>query len=163
MSCHPHPLHGVEHVIETTGHPVFATARRLDPEKYAIAEKEFLELETAGVVCRTDSPWASALHMVPKPNGSWRPCGHYRQLNLQTVRDPYPLPNIKNFNARLQGCTVFSKIDLTQAYNQVPMAEKDIQKLAIITPFGLFEFLYMPYGLLNAAQAFQRLMDKTFL
>jgi len=100
--------------------------------------------------------------MVPKPNGSWRPCGDYRRLNLQTVRDRYPLPNIQDFNARLHGCNYFSKIDLVKAYNQIPMSAEDVQKTAIITPFGLFEFLYMPYGLLNAAQSFQRLMDKSF-
>ncbi len=64
---HPHPLNGVEHIIQTTGYPVFASARRLDQEKYAVAEKEFLALEAAGVIPHSDSPWASALHMVPKP------------------------------------------------------------------------------------------------
>jgi hypothetical protein len=63
----PHPLNGVEHIIQTTGYPVFASARRLDPEKYAVAEKEFLALEAAGVIRHSHSPWASALHMVPKP------------------------------------------------------------------------------------------------
>jgi hypothetical protein len=46
---------------------VFVSAWRLDPEKYAVAEKEFLVLEAAGVIRHSDSPWASALHMVPKP------------------------------------------------------------------------------------------------
>jgi hypothetical protein len=158
----PQPLHGVKHQIITTGRPVFAAARRLDPAKHAIAEKEFLSLEAAGIVRRSDSAWASPLHMVPKPDGSWRPCGDYRRLNLQTVHDRYPLPNLQDFNARLHGCTVFSKIDLVKGYHQVPMAVEDICKTAIITPFGLFEFLFMPFGLLNAAQSFQRLMDKIF-
>ncbi len=61
------PFNGVEHIIQTTGYLVFASARRLDPEKYAVAEKEFLALEAAGVIRHSDSPWASALHMVPKP------------------------------------------------------------------------------------------------
>ena len=67
------PLHRVEHTIETSGRPVFAKARRLDPEKLHIAKTEFRELVKAGFIRRSNSPWASPLHMVPKKDGSWRP------------------------------------------------------------------------------------------
>jgi hypothetical protein len=71
-------------------------------------------------------------------------------------------PSIQDFTANLAGCTIFSKIDLVKGYHQVPMAENDIPKTAICTPFGLFEYIFMPFGLKNAAQTFQRLMDKLF-
>jgi hypothetical protein len=100
--------------------------------------------------------------MVPKADGSFRPCGDYRCLNTVTEDDRYPLPSIQDFTANLAGCTVFSKIDLVKGYHQVPMAESDILKTAICTPFGLFEYIFMPFGLKNAAQTFQRLMDKLF-
>ena len=116
-------------------------------------------MEQLGIVRRSDSPWASPLHVVPKADGTWRPCGDYRRLNTVTTDDRYPLPHIQDFNGRLSGMSIFSVVDLVKGFHQIPMAAEDIPKTAIITPFGLFEFLRMPFGLKTAAQAFQRLMD----
>jgi hypothetical protein len=62
-------------------------------------------------------------------------------------------------SAKLVGCTTFSKIDLKKGYYQIPVAAEDMGKTAVITHFGLFEFLQMPFGLHNAGQSFQRLME----
>jgi hypothetical protein len=85
--------------------------------------------------------------MVPKPDGTWRPCGDFRWLNKVTEDNRYPLPHVQDFNQHLDGCNVFSKLDLVSGYHQVPMAAADIPKTAIITPFGLREFVRMPFGL----------------
>jgi Reverse transcriptase (RNA-dependent DNA polymerase) len=156
------PRHGVEHVIETTGQPLHAKARRLDPDKLRATEAEFRALEAAGIIRRSDSAWASPLHMVPKKDGSWRPCGDYRHLNMVTRPDHYPLPSLADFANKLHGCRYFSVVDLVKGYHQIPMAASDIAKMAILTPFGLYEYVYMPFGLRNAAQTFQRLMDRVF-
>ena len=98
--------------------------------------------------------------MVRKSAGSWRPCGDFRRLNTVTQPDRYPVPNMQDLTARLHGSTIFTKLDLKKGYYQVPVNHRDIQKTAVITPFGLYEFLQMPFGLTNAGQTFQRLMDR---
>ena len=116
-------------------------------------------MEAMGVVRRSNSPWSSPLHVVAKADGSWRPCGDYRRLNDVTTPDRYPVPHIQDFSAQLVGTCIYSKVDLVRGYHQIPVHHDDIAKTAVITPFGLYEFLQMPFGLKNAAQAFQRLMD----
>jgi Reverse transcriptase (RNA-dependent DNA polymerase) len=152
--------HDVEHHLVTRGPPIASKFRCLDGEKLAAAKAEFQKMESDGIVRRSTSPWASPLHMVEKADGSWRPCGDFRQLNLVTTADSYPLPNMMDFLTKAEGCTVFSKIDLRKGYYQIPMHTADIGKMAITTPFRLFEFTRMPFGLRNAGCTFQRLTDR---
>ena len=156
---HQKPSHEVTHHIVTNGPPVFAKARRLAPDKLILARNEFEHMLELGIIRQSNSPYASPLHMVEKTDSSWRACGDFRALNNITVPDRYNLPNINDFTSNLFNKNIFSEIDLQKAFHQIPMNDDDISKTAIITPFGLFEYLKMPFGLRNSAQTFQRFID----
>jgi RNase H-like domain found in reverse transcriptase/Reverse transcriptase (RNA-dependent DNA polymerase) len=81
----------------------------------------------------------------------WRPCGDYCRLNMVTRPDRY-----------LHGCRYFSVVNLVKDYHQIPMARSNIAKTVILMPFVLYEYVYMPFGLRNAAKTFQQLIDRVF-
>ena len=154
------PSHGVRHYIPTSGRPVQSRARRLDSEKLRVAKEELGKLEALGICYKGRSEWASPLLVTTKPCGGWRVCGDYRRLNAMTTDDQYPVRQLADFTSELNGKSVFSKIDLLKGYHQIPVADEDVGKTAVITPFGLYIFPRCPFGLKNAGQDFQRLMDE---
>ena len=106
-------------------------------------------MESMGICAKASSLWASPLHMVTKQDGSWRPCGDYRRLNLISVPDQYPMPNITDLTNNIGNARIFTKLDLLKEYFQVPVHPDDVPKTATITPFGSYVFYYSTFGLKN--------------
>lgn len=159
----PSASHTVFHRIETgDSSPTVSRARRLPPDKLAIVKKEFSDLLAAGIIRPSTSNWSSPLHLVKKKDGGYRPCGDFRALNSVSKDDRYPLPIISSLSSTLHGAAIFSKLDLKKAYHLIPVHPNDVHKTATIVPFGLFEFLTVPFGLRGAASTFQRFMDAIF-
>ena len=158
------PLHGVVHTIETGNHkPCKARPRPLlkGTKKEIEARKTWFKLEELGVVERVkaDEPslWTSPLHLALKSDGTYRPCGDYRNLNSKTTHDSFPLPNIRHFSSELQGSTHFSTLDLYRAYYNIELTPESAAKTSLATAWGVYKFKRLSMGLKNAAQSFQRL------
>ena len=128
------------------------------PERESL-EKYISEGLATGIIRPSTSPLAAGFFFVKKKDGSLRPCIDYRQLNDITVKDKYPLPLISSTFQPLAGSTIFSKLDLRNAYHLVRIKEGDEWKTAFNTPVGHFEYLVVPFGLTNAPAVFQRLVN----
>jgi hypothetical protein len=126
--------------------------------KKAVVEKEIQVMLDLGVIEPSTSPYSSPVVLVGKPDGSVRFCIDYRQLNKLTVFDAEPIPDIEELLCQLSEGRYFVKIDLTKGYWQIPMREADREKTAFQTPFGLYQWTKMPFGLQNAPATFARMM-----
>jgi hypothetical protein len=108
------------------------------------------------------SPYASPILFVAKKNGGVRLCCDYRALNRISVKQRWPLPNISELIDKLQGARYFSTLDLVSGYMQLRLHPDDQPKTAIRTPFGLYEWKVLCFGLSNAPSHFQSAMHKMF-
>ncbi|KAL2096038.1 hypothetical protein ACEWY4_008186 [Coilia grayii] len=128
------------------------------PERRAM-EEYIADSLTAGVIRPSSSPAGAGFFFVGKKDGGLRPCIDYRGLNDITVKNRYPLPLLATAFESLQGATVFTKLDLRNAYHLVRIREGDEWKTAFNTPNGHYEYLVMPFGLTNAPAIFQGLVN----
>lgn len=154
---------GVVHRIELQQE----TPIRSRPYRLSVKERDFLTTEidgllSAGVIRKSTSPWCSPVVLVPKKDGGLRMCVDYRKINACTVPDRHPIPRIDDLLMGFNGARVFSTLDLSSGYWQIRMDPDHAPLTAFSTPQGHFEFLRMPFGLVNAPATFQRAMNSIF-
>ena len=107
------------------------------------------------------SEWASPIVSILKPDKlNVRICGDFKQtVNPVSSLDKYPIPKIEDLFATLANGKFFSKIDLSQAYQQLPLADESKQYVVINTHKGLFRYTRLPFGVSSAPGIFQRVME----
>ncbi|XP_039532215.1 uncharacterized protein LOC120482205 [Pimephales promelas] len=151
----------IQHHVETDpGVVVRCRPYRLPEHKKKTVQAELETMLDMGVIEESNSDWASPIVLVPKPDGSVRFCVDYRKVNAVSKFDAYPMPRIDELLDRLGSARFYSTLDLTKGYWQIPLSPMSKEKTAFTTPFGLHQFVTLPFGLFGAPATFQRLMDR---
>ena len=143
-----------------------ATPRFFKPRPVPFAIKdaisqELTRLEKQGTISPVKhSQWATPIVPVPKKDGKFRICGDYKvTLNQVLLVEEYPLPTPEELFSTLAGGKIFSKLDLSQAYLQLPVEKESKKYLTINTHQGLYVYNRLPFGVASAPAIFQKLMD----
>ena len=134
------------------------------PVPFAIKQRigdELDKLEKDGNLVRVmHSDWATPIVPVHKEDGTYRICGDYKvTINPCLEVDQYSLPKPEDIFATLAGGKTFSKIDLSQAYQQLTLDELSQALLTMTTHQGLYRCTRLPFGVASAPAIFQRVMD----
>ncbi|GFV63083.1 retrovirus-related Pol polyprotein from transposon 17.6 [Trichonephila clavipes] len=140
--------------------PPSPTMNKSPMSNFSLFAANNTKIPAYGIIRPSKSPWSSPLHVVPKSDSTVRPVGDNRQLNSVTEFDSYPMPYLNDFAHALHGKKIFSKIDIFKAFHQIPIAECNIPKTAVTTPWGLHEYTHFCFGLVNAPQTFMRFMHE---
>ena len=143
----------------TTDHPpIKKKAYRAPLNKQKVIDDAINEMMEAGVIKRSQSPWAFPVVVVDKKDGTKRFCVDFRALNAVTKPNAYPLPRIDDILDSLGKSRYFTTLDLRSGYWQVQLDENSREKTAFTCHRGLFEFTRMPFGLAGAPSIFMQLM-----
>jgi hypothetical protein len=157
------PRELVEHAfnVDPKARPVKQPLRRFDEPKRKAIAAELHRLENAGFIREIKtSTWVSNPVIVPKKNTDVRRvCVYCTSLNKHCPKDPFPLPRIDQIIDSTAGCARLSFLDAYSGYNQIKLNKEDEEKIAFITPYDVFCYQVMPFGLKNAGATYQRMMQ----
>jgi len=134
----------------------------MPPNELAELKIQLQDLLDKGFIRPSASPWGCPALFVKKDN-SLRLYVDYRPLNTVTIKNKYPLPRIDILFDQLVGAKIFSKIDLRSGYHQIKIKPCDIPKTAFSARYGLYEYLVMSFGLINALTYFMYMMNSVFM
>jgi len=150
----------IEHTIDTgEAKPIAFKPRRIPIGLEEVVNSKVKELEQAGIIRQSNSPWNFPLVIVKKKNEDIRLCVDYRGLNAKTDRPIYPIPASEEIFDAIGEAKYFSTLDLSSGYYQIPVKSDDMKKTAFTTKHGQFEFTRMPFGLCSAPATFQKMMN----
>ena len=161
--------HSVRHTVNTGDTlPIRSKARPLLPgsPKAINGKAAWDEMVRLGIVEKVNAAdhnfWSFPLVLQTKADGSERPCGDFRLLNDVTIQEAGQLPDINHFASSIKKSKIFSKVDLSKAFHFIPIRDEDQNKCCVNTPWGLFKFKRMAFGLKNAPITFAKFAEEVF-
>jgi hypothetical protein len=159
------PHRDIEFIIELLpGTPLISKRPyRMLMNELVELKKKIAELQAKGFIHPSSSPSGAPILFMQKKDGTQSMCVDYRSLNEVTIKNKYPLPQIEDLFDQMKGASVFSKIDLRSGYHQLRIQELVIPKTTFCTQHGLYEYIMLSLGLMNAPTYFMYLMNKVFM
>jgi hypothetical protein len=145
------------------GTPIAKSLYQMTPVELTELKIQLQDLLNKGYICLSSSPWGCPTLFVSKKDKWLCLCVDYRPLNAVTTKNKYPLPCIDILFDQLARAQVFSKIDLRSSYHQIKIRVEDIPKTTFTTKYGLYKYLIMSFGLMNAMSHFMYLINSVFM
>lgn len=151
---------GYHEICTGNANPIYSKPYRVAHSEKDTVKELVADMLSNEVIEETQSPWSSPFILLNKKDGTKRFAVDYRKLNAVTVKDRCPLPNTEELIDKLSTFRVFSLLDLTSGFWQIPLTEEAKSKTAFVTDDNQYQFKVMPFGLCNSPSTFQRIMQK---